>query len=158
MQDKNKTDCGRPSNHILCYQPWLNVECIKSIKVILVGAVKKQGTFTLSSLATLFNALFISGGPAENGSYRNIELIRNNKIIQVTNGNWQINKICGYNPTTSTVYYTSTEFSTIQDNLWKVSITSKKRSMFASGLGNTSVIMSSNAAWYYLIQSNFHLH
>ena len=56
---------------------------IKSIKVILVGAVKKQGTFTLSSLATLFNALFISGGPAENGSYRNIELIRNNKIIQV---------------------------------------------------------------------------
>lgn len=56
---------------------------IKSIKVILVGAVKKQGTYTLSSLATLFNALFVSGGPAENGSYRNIELLRNNKIIQV---------------------------------------------------------------------------
>ena len=78
-----------------------------------------------------------------------------NKNTQVTNGNWQINKICGYNPLTNTVYYTSTEFSTIQDNLWKVSIASKKRSMFASGLGNTSVIMSNNASWYYVIQSNF---
>jgi protein involved in polysaccharide export with SLBB domain len=55
---------------------------IRSIKVILVGAVKKPGAYTLSSLATLFNALFVSGGPADNGSYRNIQLIRNNKVIE----------------------------------------------------------------------------
>jgi len=78
-----------------------------------------------------------------------------NKSNQVTSGNWQINRICGFNAITNTVYYTSTEFSTIQDNLWKVSITTKKRSMFSSISGNTSVIMSSNAAWYYVIQSNF---
>jgi protein involved in polysaccharide export with SLBB domain len=56
---------------------------IRGIKVILVGAVKKPGTYTLSSLATLFNALFVSGGPADNGSFRNIELVRDNKAILV---------------------------------------------------------------------------
>ncbi len=55
---------------------------IRSIRVILIGAITKPGTYTLPSLATLFNALYVSGGPAENGSFRNIELIRNNKVIQ----------------------------------------------------------------------------
>ncbi|MCU7548504.1 SLBB domain-containing protein [Chitinophagaceae bacterium LB-8] len=55
---------------------------IRSIRVILIGAINRPGTYTLPSLATLFNALYVSGGPAENGSFRNIELIRNNKVIQ----------------------------------------------------------------------------
>ena len=59
----------------------LTLTGIRSIKVILVGAVKKPGAYTLSSLATLFNALFVSGGPADNGSYRNIELVRNNNVL-----------------------------------------------------------------------------
>lgn len=55
---------------------------IRSIRVILIGAINRPGTYTLPSLATLFNALYMSGGPAENGSFRNIELIRNNKVVQ----------------------------------------------------------------------------
>ncbi|HEU4472028.1 MAG TPA: SLBB domain-containing protein [Flavisolibacter sp.] len=61
----------------------LTVGNIRSIRVILIGAINRPGTYTLPSLATLFNALYTSGGPAENGSFRNIELIRNNKVIQV---------------------------------------------------------------------------
>jgi protein involved in polysaccharide export with SLBB domain len=56
---------------------------IRSIRVILIGAINRPGTYTLPSLANLFNALYVSGGPAENGSFRNIELIRNNKVVQV---------------------------------------------------------------------------
>lgn len=56
---------------------------IRSIRVVLIGAIKKPGTYTLPSLATLFNALYVSGGPAENGSFRKIELIRNNKVVEV---------------------------------------------------------------------------
>ncbi|MBO9681391.1 MAG: SLBB domain-containing protein [Flavisolibacter sp.] len=56
---------------------------IRSIRVILIGAINRPGTYTLPSLANLFNALYVSGGPAENGSFRNIELIRNNKVIKV---------------------------------------------------------------------------
>ncbi len=54
---------------------------IRSIKIIVIGAAKKPGTYSLTSLATLFNALYVSGGPTDNGSFRNIELIRNNKQI-----------------------------------------------------------------------------
>lgn len=61
----------------------LSLGDIRSIQVILIGAINRPGTYTLPSLATLFNALYVSGGPAENGSFRNIELIRNNKVIVV---------------------------------------------------------------------------
>lgn len=56
---------------------------IRSIRVTLIGAINRPGSYTLPSLASLFNALYVSGGPAENGSFRNIELIRANKVIQV---------------------------------------------------------------------------
>ena len=55
---------------------------IRSIKVIIVGQVQRPGTYTLPSLATVFNALYASGGPTDNGSLRQIEVIRNNRIIR----------------------------------------------------------------------------
>ena len=54
----------------------------KSIQVTMIG-VQQPGNYTLSSLSTVFNALHLSGGPAQNGSYRKIELIRNNKLFKV---------------------------------------------------------------------------
>jgi protein involved in polysaccharide export with SLBB domain len=56
---------------------------VRSISVSVIGAVKKPGTITITSLATLFNALYFTGGPLENGSFRTIELIRDNKRILV---------------------------------------------------------------------------
>ncbi|MDR6803574.1 protein involved in polysaccharide export with SLBB domain [Dyadobacter sp. BE34] len=55
---------------------------VRSIHVMITGEAARPGTYTVSSLATAFNALSISGGPSLNGSYRNIEVIRNNKIIR----------------------------------------------------------------------------
>lgn len=54
---------------------------IRSIKVTVLGEAKVPGTYTLSSLATAFNALLLSGGPTDIGSMRNIEIIRNGKVI-----------------------------------------------------------------------------
>ena len=54
---------------------------IRSIRVILNGEVMKPGTYTLPSLATAFTALYSSGGPTDNGSFRNVEIIRNGKKI-----------------------------------------------------------------------------
>lgn len=54
---------------------------IRSIRVTLIGEVKQPGTYELSSLATLANALYASGGPAPNGSFRKIDLIRNGKKV-----------------------------------------------------------------------------
>jgi len=55
---------------------------IRSIKVILIGELIRPGTYTLPSLATAFNALYAAGGPNTNGSFRQIEIIRNNKVIR----------------------------------------------------------------------------
>lgn len=60
----------------------VNLGNSRTIKITLVGEVKTPGSYTLSSLATLFNALYLSGGPALNGSLRQIELIRNNKVYK----------------------------------------------------------------------------
>jgi len=54
---------------------------IRSIRVTVIGDAKKPGSFNISSLSTLFNALYAAGGPTNKGSFRQIELIRNNKII-----------------------------------------------------------------------------
>jgi protein involved in polysaccharide export with SLBB domain len=59
----------------------VNLGNIRSIKVIISGEVTKPGTYTLSSLASVYNALYASGGPNENGSFRNIQVIRNNHVI-----------------------------------------------------------------------------
>ena len=60
----------------------VNLGNTRSIKITIVGEVKTPGSYTLSSLSTLYNVLYNSGGPNANGSLRYIELIRNNKIYK----------------------------------------------------------------------------
>ncbi len=59
----------------------VNVGQIKSISITVIGS-NKPGNYTVPSLATTFNALFIAGGPSEFGSFRQIELIRGNKLFK----------------------------------------------------------------------------
>src|ERR1035437_10143897 len=51
---------------------------IRSIKVTLIGEVTAPGTYSFPSLATVYSALYASGGPGRNGSFRDIQLIRDN--------------------------------------------------------------------------------
>lgn len=59
----------------------ISVGQIKSISITVIGS-NKPGNYTVPSLATAFNALFAAGGPSEFGSFRKIELIRNNKLFR----------------------------------------------------------------------------
>jgi protein involved in polysaccharide export with SLBB domain len=52
---------------------------IRTIRVTLIGEVIRPGTYSIPSLANIANALYVSGGPNANGSFRTIELIRNGK-------------------------------------------------------------------------------
>lgn len=54
---------------------------IRSIQVLLIGEVNRPGTYTLPSLASVANALYVSGGPGANGSFRNIQVIRSGSVI-----------------------------------------------------------------------------
>ena len=59
----------------------VNLGQVRSINITIVGDVRAPGTYTLPSLSTVFNALYVSGGPSANGSFRNIKVIRNNHVI-----------------------------------------------------------------------------
>lgn len=50
---------------------------MRSIRVTLIGEVNKPGSYSLSALSTIMNALYASGGPNAIGSFRKIELVRN---------------------------------------------------------------------------------
>ncbi|MDP4268704.1 MAG: SLBB domain-containing protein [Bacteroidota bacterium] len=54
---------------------------IRSITVNVIGEIVYPGSYTIPSLATVFNALYQSGGPKESGSFRDIQVIRNSKVI-----------------------------------------------------------------------------
>lgn len=55
---------------------------IRSINVTITGEVVKPGFYSISSLSTTLNALYVSGGPNDKGSFRNIEVIRGNKLFK----------------------------------------------------------------------------
>ena len=53
---------------------------IRTIHITVIGAYK-SGTYNVSSLSNVISALSEAGGPNTIGSYREIEVIRNNKIF-----------------------------------------------------------------------------
>jgi polysaccharide biosynthesis/export protein len=54
---------------------------LRSIQVFVVGQARRPGSYTVSSLCTLVNALFASGGPSNSGSMRRIQLKRENRVL-----------------------------------------------------------------------------
>jgi protein involved in polysaccharide export with SLBB domain len=60
----------------------INLGGLRSIQITIVGEVMTPGTYTLPATATLFNALYLSGGPNKNGTFRNMRLIRKGKILR----------------------------------------------------------------------------
>ncbi|MFD2573455.1 SLBB domain-containing protein [Spirosoma soli] len=61
----------------------LTLGSVRSIKVTLLGQVVRPGTYTLSSLASVFNALYAAGGPSpDRGSFRDIRVYRANRLVR----------------------------------------------------------------------------
>ena len=59
----------------------ISIANIRTVKVNIIGEVEAPGTYSLSALSTVINALYASGGPTENGSFRNIQVVRGGKTI-----------------------------------------------------------------------------
>src|SRR5262249_44788918 len=53
----------------------------RSIQVFVVGQARRPGNYTISSLSTLVNAIFATGGPNPQGSLRHIQLKRGGNLI-----------------------------------------------------------------------------
>ena len=59
----------------------LTLSEIRTIHITVVGA-NRSGTIEIPSLYNVYGALSKAGGPTNMGSFRNIELVRNNKVIK----------------------------------------------------------------------------
>lgn len=54
---------------------------LRSIQVTMAGEVSTPGDYTVSSLSTVYNALYMAGGPNRRGSFRSIRVIRENRVV-----------------------------------------------------------------------------
>lgn len=61
---------------------FMTLSKLRSISIYVLGAAYKPGTYTISALSTLTNALFATGGVSEVGSLRHIQVKRRGKTIQ----------------------------------------------------------------------------
>ncbi|WP_417513654.1 SLBB domain-containing protein [Marinobacter sp.] len=54
---------------------------LRSMRVFVLGEARTPGSFSVSSLSTITNALYVSGGIRHTGSLRNVQLKRNGKVV-----------------------------------------------------------------------------
>ena len=59
------------------------LDALHTIQVFIAGYVFRPGGYAMSSVTSLFNALYFSGGPTEDGALRDVRLIRNGETIHV---------------------------------------------------------------------------
>jgi polysaccharide export outer membrane protein len=85
LQDKIKALLSRHYSGLATTPPKtfidLSVAKLRPIRIFIMGEVNNPGGYTVSSYATVFNALYSVGGPLESGSLRSITVSRNNKRI-----------------------------------------------------------------------------
>ena len=53
----------------------------RTITVSVMGEVKVPGTYTMSAFATVYNALYMAGGPNDIGTLRNVKVYRKGKLL-----------------------------------------------------------------------------
>jgi protein involved in polysaccharide export with SLBB domain len=55
----------------------VSLASVRTVQVNIIGEVNTPGTYSLSSLSTVLNALYAAGGPSNKGTFRDVKLVRN---------------------------------------------------------------------------------
>ncbi|MDE0770339.1 MAG: SLBB domain-containing protein, partial [Opitutaceae bacterium] len=71
----------RVSEQMIGIKAFVSLGELRSIRVFILGDVNRPGSYTVSALSTMTNALFVSGGITPIGSLRNIQLKRAGDVI-----------------------------------------------------------------------------
>ncbi|MEC9375142.1 MAG: SLBB domain-containing protein [Pseudomonadota bacterium] len=81
FQDLKQELLDRVSQDLIGTSAAISMGALRSIRVLLVGDARAPGSYTVSGLSTVSNALFVSGGISDVGSLRNIEVRRDGRLI-----------------------------------------------------------------------------
>jgi len=71
----------RVENQLIGMRISVSLGPLRSIRIFVLGDVQQPGSYTVSGLSTMTNALFVSGGVRTIGSLRNIQLKRNGAVV-----------------------------------------------------------------------------
>jgi protein involved in polysaccharide export with SLBB domain len=70
------------SRYFKGYELNVSLGRLRTIQVFVVGEVEAPGTYQISSMGTVINALSMAGGPSKNGSLRTVKLLKGGKVVQ----------------------------------------------------------------------------
>ncbi len=71
----------RVAEQMIGIQAFVTMGELRSIRVFILGDVNRPGSYSVSSLSTMVNALFVSGGIKPIGTLRNIQLKRQGDVV-----------------------------------------------------------------------------
>lgn len=72
----------RISQKMIGVKPYVSLGALRSMRVFVMGDVNRPGSYMVSALSTMTNALFVSGGVKPIGSLRDIQLKRRGTVVQ----------------------------------------------------------------------------
>ena len=70
------------SKHYVNFDLSVTMQKLRSIKIFILGEIHQPGSYDISSLSTVINALYQADGPTKKGSLRTVKLIRKNGKTQ----------------------------------------------------------------------------
>ena len=73
---------ARVETSFIGVEVFVSLTNIRDIQVLVTGNAFNPGIYTLSGNSNVLHALFMAGGINQDGSYRKIDLIRNNEVIE----------------------------------------------------------------------------
>jgi protein involved in polysaccharide export with SLBB domain len=82
LDDVNTLIKAKLSDAYIGVEAFITLVNIRDIQVLVTGNAYNPGIYTLNGNSNILNALSMAGGINENGSYRRIDLIRNNEVIK----------------------------------------------------------------------------
>lgn len=71
----------RVSEQYIGVQASVSLGELRSMRVFVLGEARTPGSYTVSSLSTITNALYVSGGIKQTGSLRNVQHKRDGKLL-----------------------------------------------------------------------------
>ena len=73
---------SKVSSVLIGSKAFIGIDRLRDVNILVSGNASKPGVYTLSGNSNILHALNVAGGINEFGSYREINLLRNNKIIE----------------------------------------------------------------------------
>lgn len=82
LDDANTIIKDKYNNAYIGVEAYITLTNIRDIQVLITGNAFSPGIYTLNGNSNILHALSMAGGINENGSYRKVDLLRNNVVIK----------------------------------------------------------------------------